>query len=127
MIYNHAKMKGLIVTSQEQKFSHIAVNMDDDDDFVIHAGIRNQEQEVVAAETVVDEPLESEVLESPVQEMPLSESPSSDSPARDTDVRREQTLEDLEVDSMSKMQKIIIASAILAVAAFVLYSVVFSS
>jgi len=143
--------------TQETRFSRIAVTADDDDDFVIEAGVvASPAVEPTPAQPVEPEPapveLEDETVPALAPESapaPKPECAAEPAPApapkpepaaapavahasrpapkasrpassKSSDAY-ETTLEDLEGSSMSGVQKVIIAAAILAVAAFVAY------
>lgn len=142
--------------TQETRFSRIAVTADDDDDFVIEAGVvASPAVEPTPAQPVEPEPAPVELEAEPVPALAPEPAPASkpecaaepaSAPAprpepaaapaahaskpapkasrpassKSSDAY-ETTLEDLESSSMSGVQKVIIAAAILAVAAFVAY------
>lgn len=136
------------MTGDAQKFSHISVASDDEDDVVIEAGAprsRSYGEGEPAAQPSGDEAAASEV---PIEAAEAaggegsSESPSraftpaperaakADKPARKTSAParkgyEETTLEDLEGTKMSGMQKGIIAVALIGIAAFIVYYVAF--
>ncbi len=115
---------------------HITVTPDDEDDFVIRAGVSSIQP---AAPDGADDGLADGAkvggvsAESGVQAAPesadLSASPSAQqaekpasSGATDRDGYRETTLADIEsADGMSKMQGVIIGLAVVAILAFILY------
>lgn len=135
------------MTGDAQKFSHISVASDDEDDVVIEAGAprsRSYGEGEPAAQPSGDEAAASEV---PIEAAEAaggegsSESPSraftpaperaakADKPAKASAPARkgyeETTLEDLEGTKMSGMQKGIIAVALIGIAAFIVYYVAF--
>lgn len=133
------------MTGDAQKFSHISVASDDEDDVVIEAGAprsRSYGEGEPAAQPSGDEAAASEVpieaAEAAGGEGP-SESPSrastpaperaakADKPAKASAPARkgyeETTLEDLEGTKMSGMQKGIIAVALIGIVAFIVYYV----
>ena len=137
------------MTGDAQKFSHISVASDDEDDVVIEAGAprsRSYGEGEPAAQAAGDEATGSaaatEAAEADGGEGP-SESPSrastpaperaakADKPAKTSAPARkgyeETTLEDLEGTKMSGMQKGIIAVALIGIAAFIVYYVAFMS
>lgn len=135
------------MTGDAQKFSHISVASDDEDDVVIEAGAprsRSYGEGESAAQPAGDEAAASAANKTAAAdggEGP-SESPSrastpaperaakADKPARKTSAParkgyEETTLEDLESTKMSGMQKGIIAVALIGIAAFIVYYVAF--
>lgn len=135
------------MTGDAQKFSHISVASDDEDDVAIEAGtprFRSYGEGEHAAQPSGDEAAASEV---PIEAAEAaggegsSESPSraftpaperaakADKPAKASAPARkgyeETTLEDLEGTKMSGMQKGIIAVALIGIAAFIVYYVAF--
>ena len=135
------------MTGDAQKFSHISVASDDEDDVVIEAGAprsRSYGEGESAARPAGDEAparaAATEAAEADGGEGP-SESPSrvstpaperavkADKPATASASARkgyeETTLEDLESTKMSGMQKGIIAVALIGIAAFIVYYVAF--
>lgn len=116
------------MASGDTKFSHITVNADDDDDFVIQAGVRPSVHASESVQAYGATPSE------PSFAVGLSTEDEREAPATD-DVRsssadskkgyRETTAEDLEVEPMPAMQKIIIAVALLAIVGFIAYYVLF--
>lgn len=135
------------MTGDAQKFSHISVASDDEDDVVIEAGtprFRSYGEGESASQPAGDEAAASEV---PIEAAEAaggegsSESPSraftpaperaakADKPAKASAPARkgyeETTLEDLEGTKMSGMQKGIIAVALIGIAAFIVYYVAF--
>lgn len=99
------------MAQDETKFSHITVTSDDEDDVVIHAGLRSTTPPAPAVAT--PEPEAAPVLE-PAPEPPAPE-------ARRKDDYRETTAEDLESEPMSLMQKALIAIAVVLVVAVAAY------
>lgn len=136
------------MTGDAQKFSHISVASDDEDDVVIEAGAprsRSYGEGEPAAQPAGDEATSAanKTAAAGGGEGP-SESPSrastpaperavkADKPARRTSAParkgyEETTLEDLEGTKMSGMQKGIIAVALIGIAAFIVYYVAFMS
>ena len=134
------------MTGDAQKFSHISVASDDEDDVVIEAGtprFRSYGEGEPAAQPAGDEATSAanKTAAADGGEGP-SESPSrastpaperaakADKPARKTSAParkgyEETTLEDLEGTKMSGMQKGIIAVALIGIAAFIVYYVAF--
>ena len=134
------------MTGDAQKFSHISVASDDEDDVVIEAGaprFRSYGEGEPAAQPAGDEAAASAANKTAAVdggEGP-SESPSrastpaperaakADKPAKASAPARkgyeETTLEDLESTKMSGMQKGIIAVALIGIAAFIVYYVAF--
>lgn len=134
------------MTGDAQKFSHISVASDDEDDVVIEAGtprFRSYGEGEPAAQPAGDEAMSAanKTAAADGGEGP-SESPSrastpaperavkADKPARKTPAParkgyEETTLEDLEGTKMSGMQKGIIAVALIGIAAFIVYYVAF--
>ena len=135
------------MTGDAQKFSHISVASDDEDDVVIEAGAprsRSYGEGEPAAQAAGDEATGSaaatEAAEADGGEGP-SESPTrastpaperaakADKPAKTSAPARkgyeETTLEDLEGTKMSGMQKGIIAVALIGIVAFIVYYVAF--
>lgn len=134
------------MTGDAQKFSHISVASDDEDDVVIEAGtprFRSYGEGEPASQPAGDEATSAanKTAAADGGEGP-SESPSrastpaperaakADKPARKTSAParkgyEETTLEDLEGTKMSGMQKGIIAVALIGIAAFIVYYVAF--
>ena len=135
------------MTGDAQKFSHISVASDDEDDVVIEAGAprsRSYGEGETAAQPAGDEAEASAATEATAAdggEGP-SESPSrastpaperaakADKPARKASAParkgyEETTLADLESTKMSGMQKGIIAVALIGIVAFIVYYVAF--
>lgn len=134
------------MTGDAQKFSHISVASDDEDDVVIEAGtprFRSYGEGEPAAQPAGDEATSAanKTAAADGGEGP-SESPSrastpaperaakADKPARKTSAParkgyEETTLEDLEGTKMSGMQKGIIVVALIGIAAFIVYYVAF--
>lgn len=134
------------MTGDAQKFSHISVASDDEDDVVIEAGaprFRSYGEGEPSAQPAGDEATSAanKTAAADGGEGP-SESPSrasapaperaakADKPARKTSAParkgyEETTLEDLEGTKMSGMQKGIIAVALIGIAAFIVYYVAF--
>lgn len=133
------------MTGDAQKFSHISVASDDEDDVVIEAGtprFRSYGEGEPAAQPAGDEATSAanKTAAADGGEGP-SESPSrastpaperaakADKPAKASAPARkgyeETTLEDLEGTKMSGMQKGIIAVALIGIVAFIVYYVAF--
>ncbi len=134
------------MTGDAQKFSHISVASDDEDDVVIEAGAprsRSYREGEPAAQPAGDEATSAanKTAAADGGEGP-SESPSrastpaperaakADKPARKASAParkgyEETTLEDLEGTKMSGMQKGIIAVALIGIVAFIVYYVAF--
>lgn len=133
------------MTGDAQKFSHISVASDDEDDVVIEAGtprFRSYGEGEPAAQPAGDEATSAanKTAAADGGEGP-SESPSrastpaperaakADKPAKASAPARkgyeETTLADLEGTKMSGMQKGIIAVALIGIAAFIVYYVAF--
>lgn len=134
------------MTGDAQKFSHISVASDDEDDVVIEAGtprFRSYGEGEPAAQPAGDEATSAanKTAAADGGEGP-SESPSrastpaperaakADKPARKASAParkgyEETTLEDLEGTKMSGMQKGIIAVALIGIVAFIVYYVAF--
>lgn len=134
------------MTGDAQKFSHISVASDDEDDVVIEAGaprFRSYGEGEPAAQPAGDEAAASAANKTAAADggEGSSESPSraftpapkraakADKPAKASAPARkgyeETTLEDLEGTKMSGMQKGIIAVALIGIAAFIVYYVAF--
>lgn len=136
------------MTGDAQKFSHISVASDDEDDVVIEAGAprsRSYGEGESASQLARDEaPARAAATEAAEADggEGSSESPSrastpaperaakADKPARKTSAParkgyEETTLEDLESTKMSGMQKGIIAVALIGIVAFIVYYVAF--
>lgn len=135
------------MTGDAQKFSHISVASDDEDDVVIEAGAprsRSYGEGESASQPAGDEaPARAAATEAAEADggEGSSEPPSrastpaperaakADKPAKASAPARkgyeETTLEDLESTKMSGMQKGIIAVALIGIAAFIVYYVAF--
>ena len=135
------------MTGDAQKFSHISVASDDEDDVVIEAGAprsRSYGEGESASQPAGDEaPARAAATEATAADggEGSSEPPSrastpapecaakADKPATASASTRkgyeETTLEDLESTKMSGMQKGIIALALIGIAAFIVYYVAF--
>lgn len=135
------------MTGDAQKFSHISVASDDEDDVVIEAGtprFRSYGEGEPAAQPAGDEaPARAAATEATAADggEGSSEPPSrastsaperaakADKPAKASAPARkgyeETTLEDLESTKMSGMQKGIIAVALIGIVAFIVYYVAF--
>ena len=135
------------MTGDAQKFSHISVASDDEDDVVIEAGAPRShsygEGESVSQPARDEAPARAAATEATAADggEGSSEPPSrastpaperaakADKPAKASAPARkgyeETTLEDLESTKMSGMQKGIIAVALIGIAAFIVYYVAF--
>lgn len=134
------------MTGDAQKFSHISVASDDEDDVVIEAGaprFRSYGEGEPAAQPAGDEATSAAANKATAADggEGSSEPPSrastpaperavkADKPAKASAPARkgyeETTLEDLESAKMSGMQKGIIAVALIGIAAFIVYYVAF--
>lgn len=112
--------------SEEKKFTHIAVTADDDDDFVIEAGVRGSR---LSAPPVADGG-EGEATASAEQPRPTTDGSARRAHARteqaqpskgDRGAYRETTLEDLESSKMPAAQKAVIVLAVIGIAAFIVW------
>lgn len=99
-------------------FKHISVSADSDDDVVIWAGT-----DAEGASLEVSDSVQFNQASQPAQ-APVPVERTAQPAAKDLGYR-ETTLDDLKSEPMSKTQKIIIACAIAAVAAAVVYYFVF--
>mgnify|MGYP004472307175 CR=1 FL=1 len=132
------RKKGAVV-AEVSGFKHISVSADSDDDVVIWAGTdaEGASLEVPDSVQIQNAGTEGASAEAP-DSAQINEAPDSAKPApAPTPVKRtvqsgvkdrgyrETTLDDLKSEPMSKTQKIIIACAIAAVAAAVVYYFVF--
>ena len=114
-------------------FKHISVSADSDDDVVIWAGTEQASAEVRDSALVNEVPDSAPVNQDALEGLGGSAKPApAPMPVKrtaqsgDEDLGyRETTLDDLKSEPMSKTQKIIIACAIAAVAAAVVYYFVF--
>lgn len=115
-------------------FKHISVSADSDDDVVIWAGTEQASAEACDSARTFNACAEGASLEVPdsVQFNQASQPAPAPAPVKRTAQSgvkdrgyRETTLDDLKSEPMSKIQKIIIACAIAAVAAAVVYYFVF--
>ena len=98
--------------SEEKKFTHIAVTVDDDDDFVIEAG-------ACAPCARPTSTTETNPAEKPA---PAAQSePSASAQRKPRDTYRETTLEDIESSKMPVAQKVVIALAVLGIIAFAVW------
>lgn len=135
------------MTGDAQKFSHISVASDDEDDVVIEAGAPRSrsygEGESASqpaggeapARTAATEAAEADGGEGSSESPSRASTPAperavkADKPATASASTRkgyeETTLEDLESTKMSGMQKGIIAVALIGIAAFIVYYVAF--
>ena len=134
------------MTGDAQKFSHISVASDDEDDVVIEAGtprFRSYGEGETAAQPAGDEATSAanktaaaDGGEGPSEPPSRASTPAperaakADKPARKASAParkgyEETTLEDLESTKMSGMQKGIIAVALIGIAAFIVYYVAF--
>lgn len=135
------------MTGDAQKFSHISVASDDEDDVVIEAGTprfrsygegesasqpAGDEAEASAAANKVtaadggegsSEPPSRASTPAPERAVKADKPAKASAPARKG--YEETTLEDLESAKMSGMQKGIIAVALIGIAAFIVYYVAF--
>ena len=117
------------MTGEAQKFSHISVASDDEDDVVIEAGaprFRSYGEGESAAQPAGDEAAASAANKTPAPERAAK----ADKPARKASAParkgyEETTLADLEGTKMSGMQKGIIAVALIGIVAFIVYYVAF--
>ncbi len=131
--------------ADDKAFSHITVSADDEDDFVIHAGVRPgakaaQQQETLASPVVEsskpapaqDPSLEEALRSEPAAEASVSVEPSSTEAAQgdarsarrkssEGEAYRETQLEDLKGAPMPTAQKVVIIVAALAVIGFIVY------
>lgn len=131
--------------ADDLKFTHISVTSDEDEDVVIQAGAPS----AAPATSGVSSPAVKQVTEpqaavtpearaTPVTEMPVASKPASaaapqpapkpasaaaSKTAKKKDGYHETTLEDIESVKMSGTQKAVIAVAVLAIIAFVVYYV----
>lgn len=115
-------------------FKHISVSADSDDDVVIRAGTEQASAEACDSARTFNVGAEGASLEVPdsVQFNQASQPAQAPAPVERTAQPaaedrgyRETTLDDLKSEPMSKIQKIVIACAIAAVAAAVVYYFVF--
>lgn len=118
------------MASDDTKFSHITVHADDDDEFVIQAGIRAHAPVEPAAESdgAVSEPGEGAPVDASFddREGASGEEPAPSAPAKARDEEyRQTTVDDLKAAPMSGMQKAIIAIALLCVFGSVAYYMFF--
>lgn len=134
------------MTGDAQKFSHISVASDDEDDVVIEAGaprFRSYGEGESASQPAGDEATSAanktaaaEGGEGPSESPSRASTPAperaakADKPARKASAParkgyEETTLEDLEGTKMSGMQKGIIAVALIGIVAFIVYYVAF--
>lgn len=134
------------MTGDAQKFSHISVASDDEDDVVIEAGAPRSrsygEGESVSqpardeATSAANKTAAADGGEGPSESPSRASTPAperaakADKPARKTSAPARKgyegtTLEDLEGTKMSGMQKGIIAVALIGIAAFIVYYVAF--
>lgn len=131
------------MTGDAQKFSHISVASDDEDDVVIEAGaprFRSYGEGEPAAQPAGDEAANKTFAagggEGPSESPSRASTPAperavkADKPARKASAParkgyEETTLEDLEGTKMSGMQKGIIAVALIGIVAFIVYYVAF--
>ena len=123
------------MTGDAQKFSHISVASDDEDDVVIEAGALRARAQAVPQEREASQA----VAARPSAVAPEAQARPDDSPkpaaARPNATRaagkaskqeyKEMTLDDLEGAKMSGMQKGIIAVAAVGIVAFVVYYIGF--
>lgn len=136
------------MTGDAQKFSHISVASDDEDDVVIEAGaprsrsygegesVSQPARDEALARAAATEATAADGGEGPSESPSRASTPAperavkADKPARKTSAParkgyEETTLEDLESTKMSGMQKGIIAVALIGIAAFIVYYVAF--
>lgn len=134
------------MTGDAQKFSHISVASDDEDDVVIEAGAPRfrsygegepavQPARDEAATSAANKTAEADGGEGPSESPSRASTPAperaakADKPAKASAPARkgyeETTLEDLEGTKMSGMQKGIIAVALIGIVAFIVYYVAF--
>ena len=135
------------MTGDAQKFSHISVASDDEDDVVIEAGAPRSRSygegesasqpagDEAPARAAATEAAEADGGEGSSEPPSRASTPASeraakaDKPATASASARkgyeETTLEDLESTKMSGMQKGIIAVALIGIAAFIVYYVAF--
>ena len=141
------------MTGEAQKFSHISVASDDEDDVVIEAGaprFRSYGEGESAAQPAGDEAAASaanktsvvaggegfadrastgaapaERVSTPAPERAKADKPARKAPAPARKGYEETTLADLEGTKMSGMQKGIIAVALIGIVAFIVYYVAF--
>lgn len=136
------------MTGDAQKFSHISVASDDEDDVVIEAGAPRSRSYgegesasqpaggEAAGSAAATEAAEADGGEGPSESPSRASTPAperaakADKPARKTSAParkgyEETTLEDLEGTKMSGMQKGIIAVALMGIVAFIVYYVAF--
>lgn len=117
-------------------FKHISVSADSDDDVVIWAGAEGASSEVPDSAQInkgasAEAPDSTQTNQGALKESSDSAKPApapverTAQPAAKNQGYRETTLDDLKSEPMSKTQKIIIACAIAAVAAAVVYYFVF--
>ena len=135
------------MTGDAQKFSHISVASDDEDDVVIEAGAPRSRSygegesasqpagDEAPARAAATEATAADGGEGPSEPPSRASTPAperaakADKPAKASAPARkgyeETTLEDLEGTKMSGMQKGIIAVALIGIAAFIVYYVAF--
>lgn len=136
------------MTGDAQKFSHISVASDDEDDVVIEAGaprsrsygegesVSQPARDEAPARAAATEATAADGGEGPSEPPSRASTPAperaakADKPARKASAParkgyEETTLEDLESTKMSGMQKGIIAVALIGIAAFIVYYVAF--
>ena len=107
------------MTLDETKFSRITVT-DDEDDVVIHAGVRTQSEPEAAPVDAPSQDAESEEDPDATREGASSAAGPETAPAAER-AYRETTSEDLEADPMSLTQKAVIVLAALGVVVLVVY------
>ncbi|MEA5019529.1 MAG: SURF2 Surfeit locus protein 2 [Gordonibacter sp.] len=111
--------------ADEKTFSHITVSADDEDDFVIQAGVRPaqpQHSSPLMKDEACCEPAparEAPVLDAATDGFSVTKT-EKPSPT-DKNTYEETTLEDLKGSSMPAAQKAVLAAAFLLVIAFVVY------
>ena len=124
------------MTGDAQKFSHISVASDDEDDVVIEAGaprFRSYGEGESAAQPAGDEAAASAANKTSVVDggegfadrASAGAAPAERVSAPDRNGYEETTLADLEGTKMSGMQKGIIAVALIGIVAFIVYYVAF--
>lgn len=124
------------MASDDIKFSHIVVHADDDDDIVIQTGVYPQRVEALppkpaAGSDFADMPDEMQQNDA-FKDVYSQEGPKASKTSKAVaggsykdDHYQKNNAEDLDVGPMSKMQKVIIALAFIAVFASIVYYMVF--
>lgn len=111
----------------DPRFSHISVSAGDDDDVVIVAGAAPEAPLAPKPEPGVEpevEPASEAQAEAEPKRAPESANPKrggAEKPSGKREAFEETTLEDLQGEQMSSMQKAIIVLAVIGVAAFAVY------